>query len=174
MSHRFKSIFLIVVLVVAFVYQQTYGAADYYPYQTRTYAQHESFVKDGDSFVLKGDHIRLWGIDAVELYQNCEDKSTTVYPCGQLAKNYMKALFDPNHMACTEVDRQDTGRIIATCLINGDDLGQMIVEAGWAQDYTYYSKGHYSAEEERAKSDKRGIWQGAFISPRDWRRDRRE
>ena len=40
-------------------------------------------VKDGDSFYLGDDEIRLWGIDAPEFFQKCDDGAGAEYPCGR-------------------------------------------------------------------------------------------
>lgn len=38
---------------------------------------------DGDSFIIQGRKVRLWGIDAPEYYQNCFDTEGNEYPCGK-------------------------------------------------------------------------------------------
>lgn len=50
------------------------------------------YVKDGDSFVLGAQEIRLWGIDAVELHQFCW-KDGGEYPCGQQARISEKGIW---------------------------------------------------------------------------------
>ena len=45
-----------------------------------------------------------------------------------------------------------------------------MVKDGWAIAYRYYSK-DYIAEEESAKKNKRGIWQGIFEEPYIWRKN---
>ena len=45
-----------------------------------------------------------------------------------------------------------------------------MVKEGWAIAYRYYSK-DYVKEEETAKRDKKGIWQGSFEEPYIWRKN---
>jgi endonuclease YncB( thermonuclease family) len=45
-----------------------------------------------------------------------------------------------------------------------------MVEEGWAIAYRYYSN-DYIFEEEIAKKNKKGIWQGNFIEPYVWRKN---
>ena len=42
-----------------------------------------SKVTDGDTWVVKGVHIRLHGIDAPELRQTCQSASGTTYACSE-------------------------------------------------------------------------------------------
>jgi hypothetical protein len=47
-----------------------------------------------------------------------------------------------------------------------------MVEQGWALAFVKYSSVYVHAEED-ARANQRGLWQGAFIAPWDWRhRDR--
>ena len=43
-----------------------------------------------------------------------------------------------------------------------------MVQAGWALAYVKYSSAYRRAEED-ARINQRGLWQGAFIAPWDWR-----
>ena len=45
-----------------------------------------------------------------------------------------------------------------------------MVREGWAIAYRYYSK-DYVNEEEIAKAEKKGIWQGSFVEPYIWRKN---
>jgi hypothetical protein len=43
-----------------------------------------------------------------------------------------------------------------------------MVQEGWALAYVKYSKAYVNAEQD-ARTQQRGLWQGAFIAPWDWR-----
>ena len=43
-----------------------------------------------------------------------------------------------------------------------------MVHEGWALAYVQYSKAYVHAEDD-ARTNQRGLWQGAFIAPWDWR-----
>jgi endonuclease YncB( thermonuclease family) len=49
-------------------------------------------VTDGDSFKRGSQRIRLFGIDAPELAQECVDGEGQSYSCGQAAKRALKEL----------------------------------------------------------------------------------
>ena len=44
-----------------------------------------------------------------------------------------------------------------------------MVKRGYAVAYKRYSK-KYLADEQKAKEDKLGIWEGSFIRPEKWRK----
>jgi len=52
------------------------------------------------------------------------------------------------------------------------DIGLFMVKNGYALDWPSYSKGFYAEVQMSAKQDKRGIWQGAFIEPWKWRKQK--
>ena len=56
----------------------------------RKFIQTQVRVIDGDTIILGKLRIRLQGIDAPELTQECRDKkSMKVYKCGETAKEYL-------------------------------------------------------------------------------------
>ena len=52
--------------------------------------------------------------------------------------------------------------------LRGEDLNAWLVREGWALAYVAYSTA-YAPAEENARTQKRGLWQGAFVAPWDWR-----
>lgn len=61
------------------------------------------------------------------------------------------------------------GRAVASCAVNGDDLGEWMVRRGEAVAYREYSQDYIKEEEEAARTG-RGIWAGSFEVPKEWRR----
>ena len=130
------------------------------------------YVVDGDTFVLSGTTYRLWGIDAPELNQICEDQAKTPYPCGRQAKEYLRKIMKGHDFHCTQESRaKSETRAVARCMIDEKDIGQIMVRDGWATDYKYFSKGAYTLEENQARHFRAGLWGGSFQNPRDWRKD---
>ena len=128
------------------------------------------YVKDGDSFVLNGEEVRLWGVDAMELSQFCQ-KDRRDYPCGQLAKVHLQNLIGRHDLRCERMPaaKKET-RTVARCFIGDLDVGREMVRAGWAIDYRYFSKGFYAEAENQAREQKNGVWEGRFQQPRNWRK----
>ena len=63
-------------------------------------------------------------------------------------------------------------RYLAICSWDQIDLNARMVADGFALAYRQYSKA-YLAQERQAKDRKKGLWQGAFTAPWDWRSGQR-
>jgi endonuclease YncB( thermonuclease family) len=125
-------------------------------------------VIDGDTLEIRGQRIRLHGIDAPESGQFCE-KDGKQYRCGQQAA---LALSDKIGRATIRCERRDIDRykrIVAVCRLGDVDLNAWMVREGWAISYRQYSR-DYIDDESAARTAKAGIWAGRFIEPSRWRR----
>lgn len=123
-------------------------------------------VSDGDSFRLGDDRVRLLGLDAPELSQECTDAAGKAWPCGREARDRMAELLAGGPVDCRPEDTDQFGRLLATCRVAGRDLGSAMVAEGMAT-----SAGRYFDEEQQARGDRLGIWAGDFDQPRQWRDD---
>lgn len=122
-------------------------------------------VVDGDSLELKGEKVRLKGIDAPELQQKCEKKGQ-FWSCGRAAATALRKMIYKGQVDCrgTEFDRHE--RLLATCFAKGINLNEKMVLQGWAVSYG----SSYKQQEKQAQKQRVGIWQGKFEWPSDWRR----
>ncbi len=130
-------------------------------------------VIDGDSLTVRQEGgrvtIRLTGIDAPEYRQDCARRDASRWPCGRDARTALENLAGraPQHCEVAAKDRYD--RTLATCrsqpFPDGIDLGAEMVRLGWAVATSHA----YIAEEAEAKAARRGIWQGSFVRPAEWR-----
>lgn len=123
-------------------------------------------VSDGDSFRLGEDRIRLLGLDAPELAQDCTGADGRTWPCGRVARDRMAALLAAGPLDCRPEGTDQYDRLLATCAIAGRDLGATMVSEGLA-----ISSGRYWTEEAAARDSRLGIWAGDFDAPRTWRDD---
>ncbi|MDN3625581.1 thermonuclease family protein [Methylobacterium isbiliense] len=130
-------------------------------------------VTDGDTLVIRGNRIRLHGIDAPESAQLCQDAAGKDYRCGQRAALALSDKIGQATVSCEPKDQDRYGRIVAVCSAGGVDLNGWMAEQGHALAYRQYSAA-YVGQEEAARAAKRGIWAGAFTPPWDWRRGQRE
>lgn len=133
-------------------------------------------VIDGDTLAIRGEktRIRLYGVDAPEGQQTCNDGEGKRYLCGSRAAEAIASLIGRNgRVSCQEEDRDRYGRVVAVCHANGRDINGELVRQGWAVEYGQYSDGRYSDEEAEARRAKRGLWAGTFVKPWDWRRGER-
>jgi len=144
-----------------------------------------SRVKDGDTFVVGGKVVNLYGIDAPEFKQQCEyyninTKKNSLYSCGESAKEYLKRKINLKNIKCDVKDEDKYGRFISICYIQKYDkktkkyiedldVNRDLILNGYAVAYTKYSK-KYVKEEYDAKKKKKGIWNGDFIRPEKYRK----
>lgn len=93
-----------------------------------------AYVIDGDTIVIKGQHIRLAGIDAPELDQ----------PYGQAAKYAMARLCRDQIVTAELTEDTSYERLVAQCsLPDGTDLAAALVAQGLALDWAKFSGGRY-------------------------------
>ena len=111
-------------------------------------------VTDGDSIKIDGQRIRIRGIDAPEAKQLCQ-RDGEPWQCGKSATEALKSWIGDRPVSCEELDRDRYKRIIAKCLVDGQDLGEWMVLNGWAVAYVRYSY-EYTRAEHFAKTDWRG------------------
>ncbi len=130
-------------------------------------------VVDGDSVVVAGAPIRIFGIDAPERRQRCRDGNGYPYRCGRLA---FRALVHRTQFAsvrCVPRTRDKFDRLVATCYQGKDDIARWMVQQGLALDWPRYSGGAYADAEDAARNAERGLWRGRFVRPWDWRHRRK-
>jgi endonuclease YncB( thermonuclease family) len=125
-------------------------------------------VIDGDTIDIGGRRIRLHGIDAPETGQTCRDPGGRSWPCGRSATRALEDLVDRRTVACDQRDIDRYGRIVARCRVGTIDINQRLVADGLAMAYRRYSC-DYVADEEAARLARRGMWDGTFEPPWDWR-----
>ena len=131
-------------------------------------------VIDGDSIKINGINIRLFGIDAFELKQSCENWSKH---CGKESKRMLEEIIDRKRITCSYREKDRYRRILGICYFGvyyHDDplleINGTMVFNGRAIAYTRYSK-RYLELENSAKKDKAGIWRYGFKeTPEQWRR----
>ena len=127
-------------------------------------------VSDGDSLRSGDLRIRLFGIDAPELKQQCADQNGILWNCGAAALQQLNALISKNkELQCSLRDVDRYGRLVMQCFNGPTDIGAAMVLSGHALAYRHFSD-LYVAEEKQAKTALKGIWRGTFIPPWEWRR----
>ncbi len=127
---------------------------------------------DGDTLRAgNGAEYRLYGIDAPELKQTCEEANGKTWLCGRAAKTKLTKLMKGGNVTCEEKTKDRYGRVIAVCSAAGVlDLGEAMVLDGYAVDLASEGNPYKDAEKE-ARDAKRGIWRGTFEMPAQWRQD---
>ena len=126
-------------------------------------------VIDGDTIKIKDKRIRLNGIDAPEIKQECKNE-IGIYDCGVVSKLFLEKLILSENILCLyrELDRYK--RILGTCYKNTININSRMVRSGHAVAYKKYSKKYVPVQRE-AKKEEIGLWSGKFDMPWDWRKN---
>ena len=126
---------------------------------------------DGDTIrAANGVEYRIFGIDAPELHQTCNEANGKAWLRGRAAKAKLTTILNRGNVNCEERGKNRFGRIVAVCRADGvPDIGEALVRDGYAIDLGGSAGGPYSDAQAEAEAAKRGIWRGTFERPSNWR-----
>lgn len=112
-----------------------------------------AFVIDGDTMRIKGTRIRLFGMDAPEMDQSQ----------GPAAKSALMRLVRGRTLLVKPIELDRYGRTVARVFReDGRDLGQMMVEHGFARAMLRYSQ-IYAHAQTVARLRAAGFWRGGEV-----------
>lgn len=141
---------------------------------------------DGDTLFMLGVEVELFGIDAVESDQVCQNSSGTDYPCGRAATQALQSLIAQNDVICYPLFSVAESRVVAVCelIVEGSpvpttpdefinnyrphSLSRLQVEQGHALGVGI-GRDVFAEEQVQAQTLRTGIWQGSFQPPTNWR-----
>lgn len=127
----------------------------------------------GDVLRISGTLVRLKGIEAPESQQSCLKSNGRRWSCGVAALDGLRNLLRGKTVACETSGADEQGRPLATCATPDFDVAAEMVRRGHA----FAASGFFSSfgsEEEAAKTQKIGLWQGEAERPGEWRQRRWE
>ncbi len=128
-------------------------------------------VRDGDTLTMMGKDVRLYGIDAPEYKQICQNTAGKNWPCGDAARQKLAAIIGTSEVVCLPKATDKFNRTVATCsTATVPDIALALVETGLASNGVDGGEGPYAVSESLAQVDKIGVWSGEFMTPADWRR----
>jgi endonuclease YncB( thermonuclease family) len=125
-------------------------------------------IIDGDTLRLDGSIIHLFGIDAPENAQTCQNKRGRDFDCGATARRTLALIVADRPVLCREMYRDGRGDSVAVCTRGRTDIAEQLILQGWA--LTDPETGTtYRRAERAAQGMREGLWRLKFIPPWEWR-----
>ncbi|MBT3372111.1 MAG: thermonuclease family protein [Rhodospirillaceae bacterium] len=130
-------------------------------------------VVDGDTLLVGGQRVRLYGIDAPETGQYCATKHEKPFDCGRLSARALRLFLGGAKVRCKARGELPDGTLLVQCFAGRNDLANQMLAVGWAvADPT--TGADYRRGELAALATKEGLFKGKFIPPWEWRAGKRE
>lgn len=128
-------------------------------------------VMSGSVLYMNGIYFKLYGIDAPDPGQSCADRYGRAYRCGRKAITWLQNWLNGREVTCHLLGDVVRGWGTGTCFVDGGnyDVAAVVANAGWAVAYTENTN-VYVPYEQQAARNKRGLWEGTFYKPWDWRK----
>lgn len=127
-------------------------------------------ILEGDTLIIRGKVVGLFGVAAPGLRQTCWNKSGRTYSCGKIAAEALSEYVGEGVLRCEPRAADTHGRLIAICYKGGEDLSAWMVGQGFAVA-DRLRENAYIAAEQPAWAKKRGLWAGVFDDPTDRQRE---
>ena len=124
-------------------------------------------VIDGDTFEIRGERIRLFGVDAPELGQPWWDEAGRQQDAGLSAKKVLAELVEGRRLVVKVLREDRYDRSIAIVKVDGRDIARSMVSQGFA--FASPGSSRYRRTENSARRRGRGFWRGEVSMPWDYR-----
>ncbi|MBT9165379.1 MAG: hypothetical protein DDT25_00024 [Chloroflexi bacterium] len=126
-------------------------------------------VIDGDTIEIRSERVRLSAIDAPESSQTCSDSGGREYRCGQQAALALSDFIGSQNVRCEVAARDRFKRAIGECYMGQVSVNAWMIRNGWALPYVQFGGRKHLAGAAEARRERRGVWQGEFVAPWDFR-----
>jgi endonuclease YncB( thermonuclease family) len=135
-------------------------------------------VRDGGTIDLADVTYRLDGIDAPAVDQICIDDHADPWSCGVDARDQLVRLIAGREVRCEDHGLDATFKKwhVGTCTVEGEttSLSQLLVRQGLAINLDRSAGSLFKGDETGARDDRRGLWKGCFVAPKEFRDGRRD
>lgn len=115
--------------------------------------------------------VNLAGIDVCSASQPAFFEGTP-WPCGAVATAWLVSQTLGQSVECEILDRRSDGETIGRCGVNGADIAAEAIVNGHAvvaENAAGVPVATYRDLENRARTEKRGLWSSTFTRPQEWR-----
>ncbi|WP_416235421.1 thermonuclease family protein [Nitrospirillum sp. BR 11164] len=108
--------------------------------------------------------MRLYGIDAPDPGQTCQNRRGATYDCFAQATKELQAVVQDKIVRCTTKESPPKQRRLGVCTVEGRDVAGIMVRAGWALAYTALTPDYYNTQV-LAMSHRAGMWGDGWNRP---------
>jgi endonuclease YncB( thermonuclease family) len=122
-------------------------------------------IVDGETLALGERVVRLTGLSAPTRGDRCQRLDGQAFDCGGQATAALTRMVAGRAVSCRIVGRDGFGRGIGECEANGLDLGERLVEDG----YAIATGSALRTAEVAARRAGRGLWAYGAGAPQEWR-----
>lgn len=110
---------------------------------------------------IDGTMVRLYGVLAPNLEQECQIGPNETWRCGLASAAALLQAVKGREVECRGNSNDSEGRLMALCFIAGRSLNQFMVELGWAEaDRSATSM--FNEIEQEARQARRGLWSSEY------------
>lgn len=122
-------------------------------------------VLNGDTLVVGGRVVGLYGVAAPGLKQTCLDAKAQPYSCGTVAAKALAAHLREATVTCRIRETDGYGRAVSVCLRDKEDLSAWLAEKGLVMADRRRGQAAYLGAETLAWGKRLGLWAGSFEDP---------
>ena len=120
------------------------------------------------TFTVGDYRIYLLGVDSVEIGQSCTVNRRD-WDCWAAAQRQLESILVEGDVVCEPVvGPNDDLVVIASCTVNGTDIGELFVASGFGITIPAETD-RYEEVQTTAREAGIGLWQGQFAPPSVWR-----
>ena len=152
------------LLGLSFILLAAAGARDISPSHASESVSGRPRILSGDTLVVGGRIIGLYGVAAPSLKQTCLNAKGQNYACGASSAQALAAHLKDATVTCQIRETDSYGRALSVCHRDKEDLSAWMAEKGFAMAERG-GKAAYVGAETVAWGKRLGLWAGSFEDP---------
>jgi endonuclease YncB( thermonuclease family) len=120
---------------------------------------HLPVTLDSATFLVNGMTIAISGVEAPLVTGTCETDAGEIWPCGRIALFSLRKFLKGRDVECYFPSPGDAKQVIAPCRVGATDLGEWLVQDGWATP-TDMATDAYRTAADTARCRRLGVFRG--------------
>lgn len=116
-------------------------------------------VLNGHTLIIDNEELRLFGIEAPEIHQICNELNL-----GKMSKEFLEQLTRGKLVICKGRQRDKKRRLLVYCTADDTDINSVMVKSGYAFNFKWFTS-QYDKEEKFAKDNLLPVWKNGCENP---------